>query len=410
MRDGGDITFNEYNNAKVRKLQSEDGEDIVFDGYEPGRKVAFKKLENAIKIARKIPKIGTKDTESWHIWIDSCCINRDSSSELSEALNSMYQYYSKAKECLVYLDDFSDRPNNKGHLGNPPDFTRIEWFKRGWTLQELIAPCTVTFYNSHWESFGHRSDSAIHKAIHNVTNIPTDLLTGKTEHWDYTVAHRMSWAANRKTTREEDMSYSLFGLFDVNLVPMYGEGARNAFLRLQEAIMSQTTDLSLFAWKANNPNAEYRGILARTPDEFSDAAGITRTKFFGDNPEFSMTNKGLKIKPFLVKQSNGKFFLPLNCAKPTGAKKTIGVILKRISEEEVLHRCDPGSLEPFEMEVFSSDHSFWPKQSEAPIYIVKDELHQKEDTDEKGQSRKKRSRRTRQAAANRVGNISSSES
>lgn len=279
----------------------------------------------------------------------------------------MWRYYSEAKECLVYLEDFKEPPLK---------FENIEWFKRGWTLQELIAPRKVTFYNHEWVPFGDRSDNDIAEAIQRATNIPKNLLTGKTEYWNYSVAQRMSWAAKRQTTREEDRSYSLFGLFNVHLTPIYGEGARNAFLRLQEAIMSQTTDLSLFAWIDTHYLVQYRGILARSPDEFSNSGSISKTNFLGDNPEFSMTNKGLKIQPFLAKQANGEFFLPLNCTNDTARNGTVGIILRKYFDDgEVLHRYEPGKLADFDTALLMRDHSFWPKKSEVPIYIAKDERY-----------------------------------
>ena len=88
-----------------------------------------------------------RDAGYEYIWIDSCCINKDSSSELSEAINSMYRWYSISAECYTYLADVP-LGENLGEEGSA--FRSSRWFKRGWTPQELIniAPFSVTFLAS----------------------------------------------------------------------------------------------------------------------------------------------------------------------------------------------------------------------------------------------------------------------
>lgn len=41
-------------------------------------------------------------------WVDTCCINKESSAELSEAINSMYKLYEGAYVCIIYLADVPD--------------------------------------------------------------------------------------------------------------------------------------------------------------------------------------------------------------------------------------------------------------------------------------------------------------
>ncbi|USP76565.1 HET-domain-containing protein [Curvularia clavata] len=361
---GGDVTFKEFNDsedqirqaAAIRNPEKRKAE-IERLGL---RTPAFDKLLRAVEVARGL----------WasHIWIDSCCINRDNSSELTEALNSMYRYYKEADTCLVYLHDF-------GGSSEPYEFSNQQWFKRGWTLQELIAPKRVNFYNQNWEFIGTRSETAIAEAISKVTKIPKEALDGRIPPYEYSVAQRMSWAANRDTTRGEDMAYSLFGLFDVNLTPIYGEGAQKAFLRLQEAILSSTNDMSLFAWTSNETNEEYRGILARSPKEFREAGNLVHRKFLGPNPEFSMTNRGLKIMPLLSKRRDDTYFMPLNCAeKRSDSAQSLGIILaKRSPSDERLYRYKPAKLAPFDNTFVNKDYRFWLRQSETPIYIVRNE-------------------------------------
>ncbi|KAH9915017.1 heterokaryon incompatibility protein-domain-containing protein [Epithele typhae] len=173
------------------------------------------------------------------IWIDTCCINKSNSSELSEAINSMYRWYSLAQVCYAYLYDV-DHAKTKFHDS--------EWFKRGWTLQELIAPPEVLFFDSDWQMIGSRYD--LSDEIRAITNIDRAVLRKERQISDVCVAQRMSWAASRKTTREEDMAYCLIGIFDVHLPPLYGE-RDYAFIRLQEAILAKIPDQSILAWGSN---------------------------------------------------------------------------------------------------------------------------------------------------------------
>lgn len=167
-----------------------------------------------------------------YLWMDTCCIDKSSSAELSEAINSMYSWYKSAGLCIAYLNDVDG------------DIKGSRWFKRGWTLQELIAPEDVIFADRNWDIVGMKSSLA--SLLANITGIDEDvLLTGNIE--GLSIAKRMSWAANRDTTRREDRAYSLMGIFGVNMPPIYGEGDK-AFIRLQEEIMKKSNDQSIFTW------------------------------------------------------------------------------------------------------------------------------------------------------------------
>ncbi|OLN97215.1 Vegetative incompatibility protein HET-E-1-like protein 3 [Colletotrichum chlorophyti] len=156
-----------------------------------------------------------------YTWVDTCCIDKTSSAELSEAINSMFAWYQNSGVCLVYLEDF--------HWDGMSYVTRKHrWFTRGWTLQELIAPRHVEFYSASWTRFGDKRTDW--RGLHRLTSIdPTVLRTGHTE--GMSVAEKMRWAAHRTTTRIEDMAYCLLGIFGVNLPLIYGEGEK-AFQRL----------------------------------------------------------------------------------------------------------------------------------------------------------------------------------
>ncbi|KAL1948085.1 hypothetical protein VTO73DRAFT_12160 [Trametes versicolor] len=176
------------------------------------------------------------------IWIDSCCIDKASSAELSEAINSMYELYRLSGACYVYLADVPDDDHPQA-LGSSFRFSR--WHKRGWTLQELIAPERVIFLTSTWRFLGTRLSLAT--TLADITMISVDILVGRASVASISVAQRMSWASLRETTRVEDRAYSLLGIFGVHLSPIYGEGD-NAFRRLQEEIIKTIPDQSIFAW------------------------------------------------------------------------------------------------------------------------------------------------------------------
>ncbi|KAI1786352.1 hypothetical protein LXA43DRAFT_1065138 [Ganoderma leucocontextum] len=218
-------------------------------------------------------------TTSWfrangyrYIWIDSCCIDKSSSSELSEAINSMYAWYARADVCYAYL---ADVPPGDDHQAEGSRFRKSRWFTRGWTLQELIAPVKVDFLSKDWAPIG--SKHALVDLVESVADINYKALL-KLEPLDaFSVAQRFSWAAKRETTREEDRAYSLLGIFDINMPTLYGEGDR-AFRRLQEQIMQRIPDQSLFAW-----GEVYLGPhLPRDPD-LTDVPSILHTGTWGSN-------------------------------------------------------------------------------------------------------------------------------
>ncbi|KAF5344876.1 hypothetical protein D9758_011543 [Tetrapyrgos nigripes] len=215
------------------------------------RKSGFRKVIKACLHARKYKF-------DW-IWIDSCCINKESSAELSEAINSMYQYYADAQVCYAYLCDVSSTedpdPRDTGS-----SFKRCRWFRRGWTLQELLAPSYVVFLDRDWMEVG--TKWSLRDAISAITSIPSGVLeNGDIE--KYSIAQRMSWAALRETTRPEDQAYCLMGIFGVSMPPIYGEGGPKAFMRLQQEIIKEFDDRSIFAWVAPPGETEPRGLLAR---------------------------------------------------------------------------------------------------------------------------------------------------
>ncbi|KAL2207926.1 hypothetical protein CC79DRAFT_1342357 [Sarocladium strictum] len=179
------------------------------------KKAGFAKIEKTCEIA--------KSEGLEYAWVDPCCIDKSSSAELSEAINSMFMY----------------------------NFARCRWFSRGWTLQELIAPRKAMFYNSQWCQIA--SKHTISFTLSLITGIHKDILVGKAAIGDVPILTRMGWSAKRITTRVEDTAYCLLGIFDINIPLIYGEGSK-AFRRLQEEIIRKTDDVSILACKCECPS------------------------------------------------------------------------------------------------------------------------------------------------------------
>jgi hypothetical protein len=180
-----------------------------------------------------------------HFWVDTCCINKTSSTELSEAINSMFQWYNKADKCYVYLPNVSVSSSIKSDLSSQQTwksaFQNSRWFTRGWTLQELLAPKSIEFFSAECEQLGNRN--SLLQEIHNATGISIQALQGCPLS-QFSVDERMSWAEHRETKREEDAVYSLFGIFDVHLPLIYGEGRNKALKRLHREIQESVRDTS----------------------------------------------------------------------------------------------------------------------------------------------------------------------
>lgn len=256
-------------------------------GFEHSTK--FRKIQKCCQLAQ--------DHQIDWAWVDTCCIDKASSADITEAINSMFEWYRAAKMCFAFLED-APASNN---------LRKCRWFTRGWTLQELLAPRTVLFYDRELRYLGNRRD--LHRSIARITKIERRFLVGATNDDQPTplsaasIAQRMSWASTRTTTRPEDMAYCLLGLFDVNMPLLYGEGQK-AFARLQEHIIRQSDDESIFAWvalessyvKVPNIAAPVRGILATDVRDFRRSAHAVRAPFSGyRRPPYEVTSQGLRV-------------------------------------------------------------------------------------------------------------------
>ncbi|KAF7536121.1 hypothetical protein G7054_g4798 [Neopestalotiopsis clavispora] len=270
-------------------------------------KKGFAKIEKTCELAR--------GRGLDYAWVDTCCIDKTSSAELSEAINSMFRWYKDAAVCFVYLSDLSGdcADSLEGVLDHLPS---CRWLTRGWTLQELIAPRNLYyFYDSKWKNSWPKQDLA--PKISEITRIPLDILLHQKSLDTVSIASRMSWAATRQTTRAEDMSYSLLGIFDINMPMLYGEG-KKAFFRLQEEICRRSKDLTLFAWQARNESStKYHGLFAEHPRDFAGAHDLqisdARMPY---TSELRLTNKGICLREteLALVRSTGHF-LNLGCSR-----------------------------------------------------------------------------------------------
>jgi hypothetical protein len=170
-------------------------------------------------------------------WVDTCCIDKSTSDELSTAINSMFRWYQRASKCYVYLSDVlvPDEVTDAQafRITWMDAFRRSRWFTRGWTLQELLAPPIVEFFSQEGKRLGTRI--SLELEIHEVTEISVEILRGQRLS-DLSVEERMHWARKRTTTVKEDKAYCLLGIFGVFMPLIYGEGEVHATLRLKEEI------------------------------------------------------------------------------------------------------------------------------------------------------------------------------
>jgi len=326
--------------------------------------------------ARKAKELGY----SW-IWCDTCCIDKTSSSELQESINSMFRWYKDSAVCLVYLNDV--QPINTDevifdtqvtHSAASNAFTKCRWASRGWTLQELVAPTSVRFYYQDWSLMGDKREFV--EELSSATGIPIFVLENG-DVSEISLAERMSWASERTTTRVEDIAYCLLGIFDIQMPLLYGEGEK-AFVRLQEEILKTTDDYSLFAWRAapssfpststtfssassSSPSSTYRGLLARSPLEFRRCGPIDRDNTTSVSP-INSTSLGIRIQlEFLqdpTSKDKSRFLAMIRCSNHLNQR--LAIYLKCLDTANQYARVDPSALVPIDN---------WPTGQLRTIYI-----------------------------------------
>jgi len=231
--------------AALSHTWAEDYEEVTFKDLMEGTgksKAGYDKIKFC---GRQATKDGLH-----YFWIDTCCIDKSNSTELQEAINSMFRWYRDATKCYVHLADVSisdSRENAQLPQSTwEPEFRSSRWFTRGWTLQELIAPRSVDFFSREGKRLGDKK--SLERQIHEITGVDIGALRGAPLS-RYGVQERMSWAAKRQTTRKEDKAYSLLGIFNIYMPIIYGEG-ENAFFRLQRKIEKSSKGRSFDRYSA----------------------------------------------------------------------------------------------------------------------------------------------------------------
>ncbi|CAK7228113.1 hypothetical protein SEUCBS140593_006806 [Sporothrix eucalyptigena] len=324
------------------------------DLEEAKKKAGFGKIEKSCELARKA---GIE-----YIWIDTCCIDKTNSTELFEAINSMFMWYRNAWICYVYL---SDAGGSSPVYSNPrQDYWHLfKWYRRGWTLQELVASRHIAFYGSGWGPLGTKEEHLL--LIAKATGIDAAILAAGDDLEAHlariSVARRMHWLAYRETTRPEDMAYCMLGIFGISMPVLYGEGDR-AFLRLQEEILKTVDDQSLFAWKEDDSLDYYRadygdsfrrwGLLARSAADFRVAASVARFRDTrASRPAIHTTSRGVQTTLLMCEDRSyetGDIFLAvLNCHVGHIPGVYAGIRLKRMTSTDEYVRIDTPQLFSF---------------------------------------------------------------
>lgn len=336
-----------------------------------------------------------------YVWVDTCCIDKTSSAELSEAINSMMAWYAQSRICYAHLADvppITDQDFDKAA------FSQSRWFTRGWTLQELIAPCELVFLAQDWSFLVARETVA--ELISDITGISHLFLEARPDNEDLksnlmstSIAERMSWASERETTRTEDMAYSLLGILQVNMPLLYGEGSA-AFRRLREEIIKHSDDQSLLAWGFGTPDhdlshkrpwsaaqsslakivsffkeysappeatgamdmdiSDMSGILAESPAAFRGCGDIVPCDVKRPTPSFSMTNRGLSIELPVLQLADGYFSL-LQCQMKKDPTKLIALPIRRL-RDNTFCRSKRGN--------YVASHSAWLTWSWTQLYFI----------------------------------------
>ncbi|KAJ8522665.1 hypothetical protein ONZ45_g790 [Pleurotus djamor] len=244
-----------------------------------------------------------------YIWFDTGCINKQSSSELEESIRSMYAWYRDAAVCIVYLEETVKQ------LSGGPDGKTDDWFFRGWTLQELLAPKRMKFFNSAWEEMNNREydidrttpfeDSTVNRTfLTSLSEASGVKPVGRLHGFVPDIVHArevLHWASRRQTSRPEDMAYCLVGLLGLQLPIIYGEGYQGAFYRLQAEVIQRSEDRGIFFWTGTPSSVN--SMLAATVAEFQEpipwdhklGVAVHAHSALSYDPTITLTNFGIRL-------------------------------------------------------------------------------------------------------------------
>ncbi|KAF3050796.1 hypothetical protein E8E11_010852 [Didymella keratinophila] len=269
----------------------------------------------------------------------------------------MYQWYWKAAICYVYLSDV--------HVQDPYErFKSSRWFTRGWTLQELLAPAVVEFYDAAWNSLGSKSRNV--ERIKAATQIHGKYIENRETIQEASISTKFSWASSRETTRVEDAAYCILGLVQVNMPMLYGEGKR-AFYRLQLELLRKKHDHTIFTWSAER--GQVSGVLAPSLSYFSDSDNysVTQMSSTDDMLTHDVTNNGLRITLLCRPCGADGLLGRLNCVD--GLDRTVAIELRPSSDGHHYQRRKVHALYGWGDQSGSESHGWTPRS----LYLNIDE-------------------------------------
>ncbi|KAI5994945.1 hypothetical protein F5J12DRAFT_410509 [Pisolithus orientalis] len=313
-------------------------------------------------------------------WSDTCCINAESSAELQEAVGSMFSWYRRSALTIVYLSNVPDGGS----------FADCTWFERGWTLQELLASPAVLFYmNDPWslyknsDSANHKRDPAVLEELQNATGVAIQHLENFNPGVD-DARTRLRWASGRKTTRPQDIAYSLFGIFNVHLPVIYSEPAEHALGRLLAEIITRSGDVSVLDWVGvqssfnsclpanlapyrlmpqdrstpNDPIRRNAPVLAKARELYSTLAALPRAGFVNSRLQLpSIIHKVTNISEQSFSTSSSHYTYMIHASRLRPANITLSHQLSNKASAYILVRpWDPKSLET---QTESDDEAAW---------------------------------------------------
>ncbi|KAI6008658.1 hypothetical protein EDC04DRAFT_3095226 [Pisolithus marmoratus] len=214
------------------------------------------KLQNFCKEARRLGY-------NW-AWSDTCCIDKTTSSILNQSLTSMYKWYADSAATIIFLAGVA-------HPSKPGDLRHSLWMTRAWTLQELLAPQVVVFYDSEWKRYlgdtgaNHKESPGIMQELADAIMIPPGTIITFSP-GDLGVREKLRLASTRSATFEEDVAYSLIGVFESDIRPHYGEGAA-ALGHLLEEIVARSGEVTVIAWSGKS--SSYNSCLPTSVSVYS---------------------------------------------------------------------------------------------------------------------------------------------
>ncbi len=339
----------------------------------------YAKIAKACQLAR--------DDDIPYVWLDTCCINKfprdedpePDENETAQAISSMFRWYEEAVVCYAFLHDVSKdehlyRPGSSKEIKKSSAayrcrigaFGKSEWFERGWTLQELLAPRRLEFYDHYWKPLGTKKSKW--SSISEVTGIQGEYIRQKKPLSEACIAVKMSWGASRDTGRKEDMAYCMLGIFGVSMEVRYGAAEEeNAFMRLQETLVQTFPDESIFAWLIDNEgvDTQHYGLLAPWISCFRRSGNLTIEPSKGEPVKrhghgFESVRRGIDFDLPMDYPDHGngierndrrsrvmtKYFLGLNCwLEGSDCASSVTIALARDSRSDHWRRVNTQRLE-----------------------------------------------------------------